>query len=105
RLDRLGAAITKERHAIEVGALAERLREQGLRLRVPRVWDVDERGDLLLNGLHDARRAVAEDAAAPAGEEVQVAVTFRVPDPRALAADEAHGVSGVVADDVLLRQG
>ena len=60
--------------------------------------------DLLLNRLHDPRRAVAEEAAAPAGEEVEVAVALGVPHPRVLAADEAHRVARVVRRQVLLRE-
>ena len=57
-----------------------------------------------LHRLDDARRTVAEQVAAPAGEEVEVAVALGVPDVRALAAHQADRVARVVADDVLLEQ-
>src|SRR5207302_1457489 len=51
-----------------------------------------------------ARRwAVAEQIAAPAGEEVEVAIAFGVPHLRPLAAHQADGVAGVVADDVFFE--
>src|SRR5439155_26059479 len=92
----------EEALAGEIGPFTERLRELALRLRVPGVRHVDQLCDLLLDGGDDARRAVAEQAAAPARKEVEVSVTFRVPDVRALAAHQADGVARVVADDVLL---
>ena len=45
--------------------------------------------DLLAHRLDDARRTVAEQVAAPAGEEVEVAVALGVPDVRPLAAHQA----------------
>ena len=47
-------------------------------------------GDLLLHRLDDRRRAVAQQVAAPAGEEIEIAVALGVPDVRALAADQAR---------------
>src|SRR5262249_23011461 len=100
----LGAAVAEERLPADAAALAERLRQQALRLGVPGVRDVDELPDLLAHRLDDARRAVAEAVAAPAGEEVEVAVPLRVPDARPLAAHQADRVTGVIADHVLLEQ-
>ena len=72
---------------------------------VPGVGHVDELGDLLLHRLDDARRTVAEQVAAPAGEEVEVAVALGVPDVRAFAAHQAHRIARVVADDVAVGTG
>ena len=46
-----------------------------------------------------------EQVAAPAGEEVEIAVPLGVPDPRALAADQADGESPVVGDHVPIELG
>src|SRR2546422_210153 len=59
-----------------------------------------EPGSLVAARLDDARRAVAEQVAAPGGEEVEVAVALGVPYVRPLAAHQADGEARVVADDV-----
>ena len=71
---------------------------------VPGIGNVDQRSDLLLDGADDALRAMSEQIAAPAGEEVKVAVAFGVPDERTLAADEVDGVAVVVGDNIALEK-
>ena len=80
RLVRLGAAVAEEALAAPAGALAQRLGQLPLRLGVPGVRHVDQLADLLAHRLDDARRTVAEQVAAPAGEEVEIAVALVVPD-------------------------
>src|SRR5439155_3384141 len=100
RLIRLRAGVAEEALTAPAGPPRQRLGQQALRRRVPGVRHVDQLGDLLLHRLDDARRAVAEQAAAPAGEEVEVAIALRVPDSGAFAAHQADRVSGVVTDHV-----
>ena len=45
-----------------------------------------------------------EQIAAPAGEEIEIAIPFGVPDERAFAADQVDRVAVVVGDDVSLEQ-
>ena len=49
------------------------------------------------------RGAMAQQVAAPAGKEIQVAVSLVVPDVRPLAPHQRHGEAVVVGDDVLLE--
>ena len=65
---------------------------------------MNEPAHLLAHGLDDARRTVAQQTAAPAGKEIEVAIARVVPDVRALAAHQADRIARVVADDVLLIQ-
>ena len=104
RLVRLRAAVAEEALAAPAGALAERLGEFALGFRVPGVGHVDQLADLLPHRLDDARRTVAEQVAAPAGEEVEVAIALVVPDVRAFAAHQADRIARVVGDDVVLIQ-
>ena len=78
----------------------ERLAERSLRLGVPGVRNVNELSDLLAHRLHDARRTVAENVAAPTGKEVEIAVALRVPDVRSFAAHQTHRIARVIGDDV-----
>src|SRR5947209_6608001 len=80
------------------GPRRQRLGQQSRWRGVPGVRHMDQLSDLLLHRRHDARRTVAEQAAAPAGEVVEVAIPLRVPDVRALAAHQADGIARVVAD-------
>src|SRR5262249_13101071 len=104
RLVRLGAAVTEETLAFQAAALDQLPGELTLGLGVPRVGDVDQPPDLVADRLHHARRAVANQVAAPAGEEVVVAVALGVPDVRPLAAHQGDRVARVVADDVLAKK-
>ena len=99
------APLLQKKHWPPKRPLGERLGEAPLRLDVPGVRDVDQLADLLADRLDHARRAVAEQVAAPAGEEVEVAVPLGVPDLRALAADQADRVAAVVRDHVPLELG
>ncbi len=100
----LGAAVAEEALGVQAAARDERLREQALGFHVPGVWYVNQPGHLLLHRADDARRAMAEQVAAPAGEEVEVALALGVPDVGALAANQAHRVAAIIADDVLIEQ-
>src|SRR5262249_61022849 len=84
RLVRLGAGVTEEALAAPAGALAQRLCQTPLCLGIPGVRDVDQPADLLAHCLDDARRAVAEQVAAPARQEVEAAVARGLPHPRTL---------------------
>src|SRR5262249_21251515 len=103
RLVGLGAAVTEEAFASEVSALAQFFGQAALRFHVPGIGHMDELADLFAHRGDDARRAVADEIAAPAGEEIDIAVPFRVPDQRALATYQANWVACVVADHVLLK--
>jgi hypothetical protein len=100
----LGPAVAEEALAAE-RTLRERLGERPLRLDVPGVRHVDQLADLLADRLDDARGAVADQIAAPAGEEVEVAVPLGVPNPRALAPDQADREPPVVGDHIPVELG
>ncbi len=53
---------------------------------------------------HDRLGAMAQQVAAPAGEEIEVAVAFGIPDVRTFAADQGHGVAAVVGHHVAVEQ-
>src|SRR5207237_5668291 len=93
RLVRFGAAVAEEALPIDAAALDQRLCKQPLRLHVPGVRYVDQLGNLVLHGLDDARRAMADQVAAPAGEEIEIALPLGVPDVRPFAADQANRIS------------
>src|SRR3954449_5232580 len=87
-----GPAVAEKALAAE-RALRERLGERALGLDVPGVRYVDELSDLLADRVNDPGRAVAEQVAPPAREEVEIAIPFGIPDPRSLAPDQAHGIT------------
>ena len=60
--------------------------------------------DLVAHRRDDPLRRMAEQATAPAGEEVEVAVPLGVPDPGAFAAHQADGETLVVADNKLIEE-
>src|SRR5437762_14381413 len=70
---RLGAAVAEEALGVEPAAFDQRLGEQSLRLHVPCVRDVDQLANLLADGGHDARRAMADQIAAPPREDIEIA--------------------------------
>src|SRR5262249_21640055 len=104
RLDRLRTAVAEEALAAEAAALAQRLGQPSLSLGVPGVGHVNQLADLVAHRLDDSRRTVAEQVAAPARKEVEVAVTLGIPHPGACAARQANRIARVVADDVTLEQ-
>src|SRR6266404_6359375 len=55
--------------------------------------------------LNHAWRAMADQVAAPAGEEIEITLPLGVPDVGPLAAPQADGEAAVVADHVFLEQG
>ena len=101
-LVRLGPAVAEERLAKAAGA--EGLGKLTLRLGVPGVGDVDEMLELILDPPHKVRGRIAQDVAAPAGEEVKIAVSLGVPDVRPFPLHQADGVAGVIGDHVLVEQ-
>src|SRR5262249_46329306 len=80
--------------------LGERLGERPLGFHVPGVRHVDELPHLVADRLDHARGAMAEEVAAPAREEVEVAVPLGVPDERAFPPDQADRVAAVVRDHI-----
>src|SRR5439155_12002524 len=96
--------VTEKALAVPAGALAERLSQKALSLRVPGVRHVDQLPDLFTHGFHHTRRTVAEQVAAPTREEVEVTVALGVPDVGPLAAQQADRVARVVGDHVFLEQ-
>src|SRR5262249_13847949 len=104
RFDRLGAAVAEEALPLEAAAFAERLGQQSLCFGVPGVRHVDELAHLFTHRRDDTRRTMAEQVTAPAREEIEVALALGVPDQRTLAAHQADGVAGVIADDMSLEQ-
>jgi ParB family chromosome partitioning protein len=93
-LDRLGAAVGEEDAPAE-RPRAEPLGQAGHRLGVEEVADVEQPARLLAHGGDDGRVAVPDARHADAGEEVEVLVAVRVPQPRALAAVERDRVPRV----------
>src|SRR4029450_3083681 len=65
------------------------------RLGVEEVADGDEPLRLLGDRPHHLGMAVADRGHRDPGQEVEVLVAILVPQPRALAAGEGHGVAGV----------
>jgi len=80
RLVRLRPAVAEEALAAE-RPLRERLGERPLGLDVPGVRHVDQLADLVADRLDHPRRAVPQQVAAPAGEEVEEPPPLGVPDP------------------------
>ena len=66
---------------------------------------MDQPADLFANRRDDPLGAVAQQVAAPAREEVEIAVALGVPHPRSLAANEADGVSAIIGDHVPIELG
>ena len=104
RLVGLRPTVAEEALAGPAGALAQRLGELPLRFGVPGVGHMDEPADLFAHRLDDARRAMAQEIAAPAGKEVEIAVPFVVPDVGSFAAHQANRIARVVGNDVTLIQ-
>ena len=100
----LGAAVAEEALAAE-RPLRELLRQAPLGLHVPGIGHVDQPANLFANGRDDAARAMAQQVAAPAGEEIEIAVSLGIPNPGALAADEADGEPSVVGYHVAIELG
>ena len=104
RLVGFGSRVAKERLAAEA-PLRKHLRPAPLRFDVPGVGHVDQPSHLLLHGLHHPRRAMAQQVASPAGEQVQVASALGIPDPGPFAPDQRHRIAHVVGNHVLVEQG
>ena len=105
RLDRFGAAVAEEAFAVEPAVRSlSALAKQALRLGVPGVGHVNQLGHLLLDRLDHSRRTVAEQVAAPARKEIEIAASLGVPHVRFFAAYQAHGEARVVANHVAVKQ-
>src|SRR5262249_30224548 len=98
------SAVAKKALAVPTGPLAEGLGEFALLFGVPSVWHVYQTAYLLADGGHHARRAMANQIAAPAWEEIEVAIALGVPHAGSFAAHQRNRVARVVADDKLLEQ-
>ena len=59
--------------------------------------------NLLAHGLDDRRGTMAQQIAAPAGKEIEIAVPFGIPDVRAFAARQHDGKAAVIGNHVLLN--
>ena len=99
RLVGLGAGTAEESLAAEA-PLGEEPGPFPLGLGVPGIGDRDQPRDLVLHRLHDRRRAVAEEVASPAGEEIEVLAPLGIPDLRSGPALEADREALVVGDDI-----
>ena len=102
RLVGLGAGIAEERLSAEA-PLGEEPGPFPLGLGVPGVGDMDQPRDLLLHCLDDRRRAMAEEVAAPAREEIEILTPLGIPDLRSHAAFEADREPPVIGDDVAVE--
>ena len=100
-LDRLGPAVAEEGLSKPTGAQC--LGKLALRLGVPGVGNVDQSRHLLLDRCDHSRRAMAQDVAAPAREQVEVPVPLGIPHRRALTPHQANRVTTVVGNHVLLE--
>ncbi len=93
RLVGLGARVAEERLAAET-PLRQRLGPQALQFGVPGVGHVDQLAQLLADGLDHRRRTMAQQIAAPAAEQVEIAVPLGVPDVRSFARAPTRPESG-----------
>ena len=76
-----------------------------LQLGVPGVGHVDQLAQLLADRLDHRRRAMAQQIAAPAAEQIEVAVALRCPRRTSLRrATKRDGKAAVVGNHVLLEQ-
>ena len=66
---------------------------------------MDQLADLFANRRDDPRRAMTQQVAAPAGEEVEIAVSLGIPHPGPLAANQADGEPSIVGNHVTIELG
>ena len=99
----LGAGVAEEGLPAET-PLAQGLGPAALEFGIPGIGDVDQPGDLILDGSDDRGGAVPQQAAAPTGKQVEIAVALGIPNVRPLAADERDREPIVVGDHVLFEQ-
>ena len=100
----LGAAVAEEALAAE-RPFRELLRQRSLGLHVPGIGHVDQPADLFANRRDDPLGAMAQQVAAPTGEEVEIAVSLGVPHPGTLAANQADGESSIVGYHIAIELG
>jgi hypothetical protein len=103
RLVRFGSRIAEEGLSVET-PLAQHLRPTALRFHVPGVGHVDQRRHLLLHRLDHRRRAMPQQIAAPAGEQVQVPIALAVPHVGTFATHQVDRITDVVRNHVTPKQ-
>ena len=84
---------------------AKHFGEVALRFHEPGVRHVDQFGGLFLDGLCDLRRTMSQNVAAPAWEQIEVALSFGVPAMLSFTSNKADRVPGVVRNDVFVELG
>ena len=82
-----GSRIAEKRLAAKA-PLAQQLGPLALGLHVPGIRHMDEFGDLLLNSFYHGRGTVAQQIAAPAGKEIEIAIPLVVPHMRTFASHQ-----------------
>jgi len=97
-----GTRIAEKGHAAET-AFGQHRRPLPLLFGKPGVRDVDQLADLFAHGLDDRPRAMPEQIAAPAGEEVEITLPVGVPNAGPFALDQNDRVPRVVLNDVFLK--
>ena len=103
RFVRLGAPVAEERLAPEA-PFRQRRAHSPWSLDIPGVGHVDQRAQLPADSLDDRFRTVAQEVAAPARKEIQIAVAFAVPNMGSFAPDEVDRKAIVVGNDKLLKE-
>ena len=79
------------------------LGELALGFHIPGVGHMDQGFDLFGDGLNHARRAVADEVAAPAREEVHISTAFSVPYQRAFASNQTDWIATIIGDHVAIE--
>ncbi len=102
RFVRLGARVA-EKGLSAKAASRQHFGPSALGIDVPGVRHVDQRSDLLLDRVDDLRRAMPQEVAAPAGEQIQIPGAFAIPDIGPLAAYQVNWIADVVGDHVFLK--
>ena len=100
---RFRAGVAEEGLSAEA-SFGEHLGPNALFFHIPAVGNVQESFDLMFKGFDDRFGAVSEEVAPPAGEEVDITVSFRVEDEGALAVRERDGVTRVVWNNVFIEE-
>ena len=97
-----GTAVAEKNFSAET-AFGQKFCPGALQFCVPGVGNVNQLGDLLLDGFDNRFGTVSVESAAPAGKEVDVSFSFGIPDFGVYAAYQCHRIARVVGDDVLIE--
>ena len=103
RLVGLGAGIAEERAAV-AEPVCKPLGQSRHRLGVEHVRDVSELLGLFLDRAHDAGMTMPEARHGKSAEEIQVAISIRVVQVRAVAANECERQASVDIDEIAMRE-